>query len=66
MFDAISALSYCKRCGSPLEPGARNDSIPLSDCPRCRRVILLARRDAAVDESEVLDWLLAADTDLNA
>jgi hypothetical protein len=26
-------------------------------------VILLARRDAAVDESEILDWLLAADPD---
>lgn len=63
MFDAVSALHYCQRCGSPLEPDAHNDSIPLSDCPRCRRVVLAARRDTAVEESEILDWLLAADSD---
>ena len=63
MFDAFSALHYCKRCGSPLESEAYNASIPLSDCPRCRRVILSARRDAVVQESEILDWLLAADSE---
>lgn len=61
MFDAVIAFRYCQRCGSPLEPEARHESIPLSDCPRCRRVVLAERRQAAVPEDEIIHWLLESD-----
>jgi len=62
MFNLSIALQYCRRCGSPLEPGEPDQHDSLWDCPRCRQAALRLRRPEAVDEDEIVNWLLGDDT----
>ncbi len=62
MFDWQPTLVqlHCRRCGTPLDVIPEDGEVDLWDCPRCRRAALGTRRAAAVEEDEIIDWLLAS------